>query len=592
MPNEIYDSMIQPRGQEYRSSQIKPYSHYREPIDDAPGRLAGNSRVWGDASPEVQSRSIDLLIDASRNAGLTPRETAHVLAIARQESGFNPDAASNESASGLGQFIDGTGRSYGLNNQNRFDAGEGARALVEHFIDNRNLARSRGQGEEYIYKYHHDGPLRDYGGLGLSNQHVMPRLDEYERFVNQRLAQRTDQPGQTTTQPTPGQSQTTPDAQTPTGPRSFDDVMRTMLPTQGGVNPHVTSRFGHRTLNGRPDDHGGVDFNYVGGQNGVNLRHPTVHSPVSGEVVFSGGQYGTVKIRDGQGNLHEILHLDSRSVQVTNPPTRVEAGDPIGTMGGRGPARADQYAQHVHYQVREAGNLGTTVDPVRFWNNRTVDGPTQPGTEQRTQGQQQTPAPAAALREGDRGPQVIALQETLNRLGYTGRDGKPLETTSGVFGPETKHAVESLQRAHGVGVDGVVGRDTRGALASAAERPLLTEATHPANGLYTALARQLPGARPEQVAHVTMQAMENDIGRPERIGRVEVSGNNVMVRGSNFAVDPGDRVAVDLAAPTANLQQMSDHVRQQAAQPDQERDRPTPVQDDTLRVRSPVTLTA
>src|SRR5690606_23637218 len=159
-----------------------------------------------------------------------------------------------------------------INNANRFDARAGADALVEHFIENRDLARSRGQGEEYIYKYHHDGPTRDYGGLGLSNREVMPRLEEYERFVRQRQGQQQTEPTQTAAD--------RPEQAT-AGPHSFDAVMRTMLPPQGSVSPHMTSDYGPRTLNGRQDDHGGVDFNYVGGQSGLNLRHPTVRSPVS-----------------------------------------------------------------------------------------------------------------------------------------------------------------------------------------------------------------------------------------------------------------------------------------------------------------------
>ncbi|OUL16964.1 hypothetical protein B0X78_03015 [bacterium AM6] len=119
---DIYQDMVQPRGAAYSSDRIKSWSHYREPIDQSDGRLHGNSRRWGDATPEVQSRVIDTLIESAREKGLTPRETAHVLAIARVESGFNPDAAAGTtSASGLGQFIDKTGNHYHLNNRNRFD---------------------------------------------------------------------------------------------------------------------------------------------------------------------------------------------------------------------------------------------------------------------------------------------------------------------------------------------------------------------------------------------------------------------------------------------------------------------------------------
>lgn len=190
----IHTDMIQPKGAAYRTSQLHNRSHYLESIDTSEGRLAGNSRIWGDASPEVQSRVIDILIDASQDAGLSVRETAHVLAIARIESGFNPDAAAGTtSASGLGQFIDDTGRAFGLDARNRFDAGAQATALVAHFIENRDLASRRGQGEAYIYKYHHDGPVRDYGGLRHAETKVLPMLDGYARFVEeQHLARRVE----------------------------------------------------------------------------------------------------------------------------------------------------------------------------------------------------------------------------------------------------------------------------------------------------------------------------------------------------------------------------------------------------------------
>lgn len=406
---------------------------------------------------------------------------------------------------------------------------------------------------------------------GTSNYDYFHDITRNRDGLNEYMGRIQAQPGQTVPQPTPGQTQTAPDEQ-PRGPRSFDNVMRVMLPPQNGVNPHITSDFGPRSIANGSSNHRGVDFNYVGGQQGVNLRHPTVHSPVSGVVVYGDGQgsYGTVKIRDDQGNLHEILHLDSRSVRVTDPPTRVNAGDPIGTMGGRGPDGARDYAQHVHYQVRNAA--GQLVDPEAFWNSRTV----QQGSGQQT-GTPDARNPGtgqATLRLDSHGADVVALQESLNRLGYTGRDGQPLETRSGIYGPETKFAVEALQRARGIEVDGVVGRDTRGALAIASERPLLSESTHPNHALYSAIARQLPaGTRPEVAANITLQAMENGITSVDKLQRVEVAGSDVFVTSTT----PGYRVNVDLQAPTPSMQDMSDHVRQQSQQ------RQTPPQDQQIQ---------
>lgn len=438
MNDPIYEDMIQPRGAAYRSDQIKPWSHYREPIDTADGRLAGNSRRWGDASPEVQSRIIDQLLESSRDAGLGARETAYVLAIARVESGFNPDAAAGTtSASGLGQFIDRTGTAYGLRNDNRFDARAQADALVAHYIDNRDLARSRGQGEEYIYKYHHDGPTRDYGGLGIAQRQVMPYLDRYERFVEGRLEHSQQMGGRgDDARPAPPAA---------ASGMSFQQAMAVILPPHAGVHPHITGRYGEQR---GERTHGGTDFNYVGGQSGINLQHPTVHSPVSGRISFSGGSFGTVKIVDADGNSHEFLHLHQRHVREGDT---VAAGDPIGTMGGRGPNGPNQYAQHVHYQLRDP--QGRLISPERFWDEGR--GPATGGTPRETV--------APVLRLDSRGEPVRSLQQTLNQLGYRDDRGRSLEP-DGMFGPRTDQAVRAFQRANGLEVDGIVGRDTRGTL--------------------------------------------------------------------------------------------------------------------------------
>ena len=69
------------------------------------------------------------------------------------------------------------------------------------------------------------------------------------------------------------------------------------------------------------------------------------------------------------------------------------------------------------------------------------------------------PAPAAAkLKVGAKGAEVVALQTRLNELGYW--NGK----ADGKFGGTTQQAVYALQKAAGLGRDGVLGAKTRQAL--------------------------------------------------------------------------------------------------------------------------------
>jgi LysM repeat protein len=157
------------RGAAYRDEQVKSYSHYKEAVDHSPGRLAGRSRIWGDAPLEVQKAVINKLIAAGKAAGMDVRRVAMLLAMVKIESGFNPDAAAGTtSASGLGQFINDTGRAYGLNNSNRFDVNANVKAVVAYFLANEKLAKKNHKPDVWVYKYHHDGPTRDYGGEALA----------------------------------------------------------------------------------------------------------------------------------------------------------------------------------------------------------------------------------------------------------------------------------------------------------------------------------------------------------------------------------------------------------------------------------------
>ena len=217
MPDIYYDGMYAPKGDGYAHPEPLPKpdppqrfdqkgrkiptklprggSYYNLPRVITPGRAIGESRRHGDASHEVQKKTIGAIINAANKHGLSQRETALVLAIAYVESGFNPDAAAGTTtAASIGQFIRDTGWAYGLNDSNRFELNPNTDALVRHYIENRDTAMRRGfTGKELelkVYQYHHDGPgstahpAKDRGGLNISREQVIPYTDRIERMLN------------------------------------------------------------------------------------------------------------------------------------------------------------------------------------------------------------------------------------------------------------------------------------------------------------------------------------------------------------------------------------------------------------------------
>lgn len=248
MPNIDYTTFYATKGKPYSSTTDRSY--YNTPIDRSSGRLAGNSRIWGDAPQETQKAAIDSILIAAKDRGLSTRETAHVLAIARHESGFNPDAAAgSSSASGLGQFIKKTGTAYNLTDTNRWNMQDQAEALVDHFVENRDETAKRGLGEDYIYALHHDGPRLDSGGLDISKQKVIPRIDSYEAALKAGGAQ----------------SSTTGTSSVPANPHQ--------APPEQNANSYLRSPSSDYTIQS------GDSLSKIAARHGVSGRRPPTPSP-------------------------------------------------------------------------------------------------------------------------------------------------------------------------------------------------------------------------------------------------------------------------------------------------------------------------
>lgn len=90
---------------------------------------------------------------------------------------------------------------------------------------------------------------------------------------------------------------------------------------------------------------------------------------------------------------------------------------------------------------------------------------------------------AGTLREHDHSPKVGELQIGLAALGYRGADGKAI-TPDNAFGANTKAAVLSFQRAHGLDADGIAGKKTWESIRNARQSPSVADPAHPGHGMY------------------------------------------------------------------------------------------------------------
>jgi hypothetical protein len=198
-----------------------------------------------------------------------------------------------------------------------------------------------------------------------------------------------------------------------------------------------------------------------------------------------------------------------------------------------------------------------------------------------------TSAPSASHREavldrGDKSQSVSNLQQQLHRLGYTDSTGLPLKI-DGDFGRNTDHAVRAFQQAHGLHVDGVVGKDTCEALAMAERTPLLSEKTHPSHPLFHEAQqglRRLPSGTfrsAEELnstsAALAQKAKESGISRIDHVlmntrgdSLIAVQGNPQDPAKHFVALDRAQAAGQSLEQSTAQLAEHMADRHQRSAQ--------------------------
>jgi len=134
---------------------------------------------------------------------------------------------------------------------------------------------------------------------------------------------------------------------------------------------------------------------------------------------------------------------------------RVAAGQLIGYAGDSG--SAEETSAHLHFELHDPD--GVIVNPynaLRAAQNRLACRAPDPGPLD------DLLTSADLIRLESRGPAVAQLQSIALSFGH---DPGPVD---GIFGPRTEVAVRALQADLGVIVDGVVGDETRSAIAEVA----------------------------------------------------------------------------------------------------------------------------
>lgn len=199
------------------------------------------------------------------------------------------------------------------------------------------------------------------------------------------------------------------------------------------------------------------------------------------------------------------------------------------------------------------------------------------------------------LRQGERGDDIRGLQQSLNQLGVRDARGRAL-AEDGDFGQRTREAVEALQRANGLKVDGIAGPDTlrrigqqlpgEGQVTATAEiigpvvaQPrTLADPGHPDHALYRQAYDRLRGIDPQRLGFRSEQELRNTAGTLafearvsglSRIDRVVVNrdGSGLFALQGRMDDPTHHRIYLDRAqAATQPLERSTQQIEQERLQ--------------------------
>ncbi|MFJ6207292.1 peptidoglycan DD-metalloendopeptidase family protein [Lysinibacillus sp. NPDC092081] len=147
-----------------------------------------------------------------------------------------------------------------------------------------------------------------------------------------------------------------------TGTVSNASTTTTTTQKLSGWSGRISSNFGNRNLNGKSDNHRGIDI--------AMQRGTRVDANISGKVIASGlagkdnvypSSYGNIVVIQDANNLkHIYAHLDKAVAKLGST---IEIGQQVGTVGSTG----NSTGPHLHYEINKNGNI--PINPTDYINN-------------------------------------------------------------------------------------------------------------------------------------------------------------------------------------------------------------------------------